>query len=98
MFTSLNEVWPAYLLWSWINLVAEVLVVFFAIYKYFVMGHCVVCFNVVVVLGIVLYVVYAALRFVSWVFVCVFIVDTSPDLMFIVVTLLAGRISLTLYL
>uniref|UniRef100_A0A2N9EE54 Uncharacterized protein n=1 Tax=Fagus sylvatica TaxID=28930 RepID=A0A2N9EE54_FAGSY len=33
LFTSLNEVWPAYLLWSWINLVAEVLVVFFAIYK-----------------------------------------------------------------
>ena len=62
------------------------------------MGHCVVCFNVVVVLGIVLYVVYAVLRIVSWVFVCVFIVDTSPNLMFIVVTLLAGRISLTLYL
>ena len=33
LFTSLNEVWPTYLLWSWINLVAEVLVVFFAIYK-----------------------------------------------------------------
>ena len=45
-----------------------------------------------------MYIVYAVLRVVSWVFVCVFIVDSSPDLMFVVVTLLAGRISLTLYL
>jgi hypothetical protein len=38
LFTSLDEVWPACLLWSWINIVGEVLIVFFAICKYFVMA------------------------------------------------------------
>ena len=92
MFTSLDEVWPAYLLWSWINLVAEVLVVFFAICKYFVMGYCVVVFNIVVVLCIVLYVVCVVLSVVSWFFMCLLWIPTQ------IVTLVAGRISVILYL
>ena len=98
LFTSLDEVWPAYLLWSWINLVAEVLAIFFAIYKYFVMGHCIVVFNIVVVLCIVLYVVCVVLSIVSWSFMCVYCGFLPRfDVPFcVVVTLVAGRISLIL--
>ncbi len=73
-----------YLLWSLINLVAEILVVFFAICKYFVMGHCVVVFNIVLVLCIVLYVVCVVL---SVGLLCVPIVDSCPDLMLLSVLL-----------
>ena len=83
-----------YLLWSWINFVAKVLVVFFAICKYFVMGHC------VVVLCIVLYVVCVVLSVVSWSFMCVYcgFLPRFDVPFYVVVTLIAGKISLILYL